>query len=340
MAGRAGASAGAKFTRRHMLRGALAASAAVPLGACGLLSGSQGSEGDGGGNGNLEKTALKVGQLPIIDVAPLHIAADNNYFKEEGLNVELVTAQGSAQTLPQLVAGDLDFTFVDWTSLFGAQAKGAGKFTIVNPGYEAEEGTFTVMTLPDSGIRTPEDLSGKTLAINVFNNVAQLSTKSALQVAGMPGKVKWVELPFPKMPAALQAGQIDAAFLVEPFVTRIKRDLGANVVLETATGPTEGIPIAGYAATNSYLDNNPNTVAAFRRAMDRAQAETTDRALVERTVSRYIKADDQVVKLMSFGTWPTSINKDRLQRVADLMAEFNVLDKPLDVRPLLPESAS
>lgn len=327
------------------MRSALSALAAsvlfATLAGCGALGGSDAPPegGTGGGAGGLEQTSLQVGVLPIVDVAALHRANTAGYFQQEGLTVELIQIQGGAVAVPQLVSGDLDMTWSNWTALFQAQAQGVGDFKLINAGYEAGPNTFLIMTPPGSAIRTPQDLAGKRIAVNTFRNIVELTARSALVTNGVdPNGVQFVDIPFPDMIPALQNGQIDAAVLLEPFITQAATGFGAVSVLDAASGPTDGIPIAGVGVTAGFAEENPNTVAAFQRALDKAQADLADRSVVEETLPTYSSITADTASLLNLGTWPTSLDATRLQRVADLMREFGVLTEPLDVAPMIQQS--
>lgn len=336
-------------TRRLLSALGTAVVLAVTAG-CSALGGSDAAPEQGTPDGSgLERSTLQVGVLPIVDVAYLQRAQGAGYFAEEGLTVELVPIQGGAVAVPQLVSGDLDLTFTNYATLFQAQAQGVGDFRIVTPGYDAGASTFLTMALPasdstapDSIVRTPQDLGGRRVAVNTFGNIVELTARSALEANGVESDgVTFVAIPFPEMLAALQNRQVDAAVLVEPFITQAATTAGAVGVLDTASGPTEGIPVGGVGATAEFVGQNPRTVAAFQRAVARAQAEMGDRAVVEQTLPTYTQISPATAALLNLGTWPTSLDATRLQRVADLMREFGVLTAPLDVDPMiLPPPAS
>lgn len=329
-------------TRRLLTALGAAALLAVTAG-CSALGGSDAAPEQGAPDGSgLEQTTLQVGVLPIVDVAYLQRAQGAGYFAEEGLTVELVPIQGGAVAVPQLVSGDLDLTFTNYATLFQAQAQGVGDFRLVTSGYDAGANTFLMVTMPDSPVRTPQDLSGRRVAVNTFANIVELTARSAIEANGVESDtVTFVDIPFPDMLAALQNGQVDAAVMVEPFITAAATTAGAVGVLDTASGPTEGIPVGGVGATAQFVEENPRTVAAFQRAVSRAQAEMTDRAVVEQTLPTYTQINPETASLLNLGTWPTTLDATRLQRVADLMREFGVLTAPLDVEPMiLPAPAS
>jgi NitT/TauT family transport system substrate-binding protein len=311
------------------------------LAGCGLLGGSaETPASDAPANGKVEKSKITLGLLPILDVAAAHVAIKKGYFKEEGLEVDIKVIQGGAAAIPGLISGDLDMTFGNWVSFFAAQSKEAAKavdgIKLVSDGYQAKPDMFVVVTGADSPIKSPKDLAGKTIAINTFKNIAELTTKATLEANDVdPASVTFKEFPFPDMQAALENKSIDAAFLVEPYVTRAQRAIGSVTVLDVASGPTDNIPIAGYATSGKFAKENPNTVAAFQRAITKGQRDAADRPTVEPLLQEYAKVDKETASLVHFGEFPTTLDSTRLQRVATLMKTYGLLEKEMDVKPMI-----
>ena len=71
-------------------------------------------------------------------------------------------------------------------------------------------------------------------------------------------------------------------------------------------------------------------MAAFRRAVARAQADMADRSVVERTLPTYTKISPDTAALIALGTWPAALDRVGLQRDVDLMREFGVLTTDVD----------
>jgi len=283
-----------------------------------------------------EHPHLRLGVLPIVDDAHLIRAQAAGYFAAEGLTVELVTVQGGAAALPRLLTGDLDLTFTNYVSALLGQAQGKGPFRFVDGGYQAGPNTLLIMTKPGSAIRSPRDLTGKRIAVNTLRNIVELTARSALDTAGVdPGSVTFVEVPFPDMAAALQSGKVDAAFTVEPFSTQAALAFGAVSALDAGSGATAGIPIGGVATTARFATENPRTMAAFRRAVARAQGDMADRSVVEQILPTYTKITPDTAALIALGTWPATLDGVRLQRDVDLMRQYGVLTADVDVGSML-----
>jgi NitT/TauT family transport system substrate-binding protein len=238
--------------------------------------------------------------------------------------------------IPQLVAGELDLSWTSYPSAIQAQAEGVADLRVLQSGYESAEKSFQLVTMPGSAVRTAQDLVGKRVATNTFRSITEIMARSAMQDAGVdPASVEFVELAFPDMIPALQNDRIDAAILLEPFLTLATSQFGATSVLDVSSGPTAGLPIAGVTTTAEFARDNPKTLAAFERALGKAQAEVADRTVVERTLPDYTTVKPEIVGKLTLGRWPTSLAANDLQRVADLMLRFEVLDEEFNVAQLL-----
>ncbi|MDR7301534.1 ABC transporter substrate-binding protein [Haloactinomyces albus] len=308
--------------RGSPLRTALTLTACIGLflvSGCGLLSGSEGKAANqGNGNG---LTTITVGTMPAVDVAPLHLAIQNGYFEQAGLKLDLQTISGGAQGIPKLANGSLDVTFGNWVSFFRAQQKGVVDLKAISDAYQAAKGTFLLMRMPGKGITSPERLQNEKIAVNTRANINELLTITTLKPYGLtPGEdYEFVTMDFPDMPSAVQRGDVAAASVIEPFISQANK-LGAETLLDTASGPTANMPIAGYAATQKWVENHRGAAAKFQRVMSRAQQEAgADRNKVEKLLPTYTKIDPETAPLVQIGTYPTTLDASRLQRVVGLM---------------------
>jgi NitT/TauT family transport system substrate-binding protein len=316
---------------RRVFIGMIAVSLLAAVSSCALLSDS-GSEQGGG----TERAKIRLGAIPIVDLAPVHIALQKGYFRDEGVEVELTTIQGGAAGIPGLVNGELDVTFGNWVSFFAAQSKGAADLKLVADGYRGKPGMFLVVAPPDSPIRTAKDLAGKKIGVNTRANVIELAVRAALKAQQVdPASVQFTELAFPDMQAALQRKDIDAALVVEPFLTRAQQQMNAITVVDTIAGDAADLPIAGYATSAKFARENPKTIDAFRRALVKAQRDAADRREVEAVITGYAKVDSSVASVLHLGAYPSSIDLQRLRGVVSLMRANGMLTDDVDPAKML-----
>jgi NitT/TauT family transport system substrate-binding protein len=310
----------------------LGAAVALTLAGCG----GNGSTPDPAANSKgLEKTTIKVGVLPIPDVAALHIANAKGFFKDEGLTVEPVTITGGAAALPQVKSGALDISQINYVSTFLAASKGE-KIKLIADMYQAAPNTFVILVPKDSPITNVAGLKGKTVLVNNLNNIATLAVTMQLKAAGLTASdVKFAEKPFPDMGNALSSGQADAAWINEPYISA-NTQLGMRSIADTMTGPMQDFPIAGWMATAEWTQKYPKTLAAFQRGLAKAQdIARADRKEVEAVLPTYTKIDAKTAAAIKMGVYPNELNAARLQKVVDLMVANQYLTSPIDVQSIL-----
>ncbi|WP_189054958.1 ABC transporter substrate-binding protein [Longimycelium tulufanense] len=320
----------------RLLTGVLAAiTALVTLSGCSLLG--DRSDASGPTRNGLEKSRVVVGVLPVIDLAPLHLAKKEGYFDAEGLDVELQVTPSGPEALNKMIGGDLDIAFSSYPAFIAAQAKKVAEVRIVAESYAAKENTMMLMAGRDSPIHNPREVSGRRVAVTSTGSISDLSVKSAVKtLGGKPETIQFVPMAFPQMEAALDRGDVDAALLVEPFITKASKNIGARPVLDAASGPTAELPLAGYGATAEFVAKNPKTVAAFQRALLRAQREAEqDRTKVEALLPEYAGIDKETASLLKLGSFPSSLEPTRLQRVPDLLNAFGVIDQRINVKDMI-----
>jgi NitT/TauT family transport system substrate-binding protein len=293
------------------------------------------SPAGGSGHGGPEKTHITVGVLPIIDNAAFYIAQRKGLFAAQGLDATpLVLANGTLGT-QLLLPGRLDFAFSNYVTTILSASHGT-PLRVVADGHQATPGNVVIVVPRDSPLRAPQDLRGKTIAVNALANIGPLLVDATLARYGVPRTaVKIVAIPFPQMAAALAGHTVDAAWMTEPFLTEAEKT-GARALADTATGQTADFPIAGWETTQRFAQQDPKTVAAFQRAITQAQALAASPSAVQQVLPGYIKGvTPQLASSLNLGAFPVSVSQARLQRVADLMLAEGMLQKPFNTRQLL-----
>ncbi|MBB5956550.1 NitT/TauT family transport system substrate-binding protein [Saccharothrix tamanrassetensis] len=318
-------------TRTRVLRRAAALFAcAATLTACGLLPGT-----DDGNRPEVERNTLRIGVMPVVDVAPLKLAINEKLFEKAGLSVQHVTLSSEAEGIKQLDT-TLDITWASHVNLFRTVAEGT-QLQLQGEAYQAGTNTMALVTT-DPNYDGPAKLDSPRIAVNSESDVGALTTKAVLDTAGVEKqRISLREMPFERMVDAMRAKEVDAAWMTEPFITKAQKDVGARIVTDTATGPTKDFPMSGYASSKKFADANPKTLALFRQVLrDAQQLATNNKLSVQDVLTGYVDVDQQTAALVSVGTFPLSLNPIRLQRVADMMDNEDVLPGRLDVQGLLP----
>lgn len=330
-------------TRRRRLTGAVALMAAAALGLAACSGGNASETPAPGGEGDsnaLETTELLVGIVPVIDHASVFLAIEQGFFEAEGLEVTAQPAQGGAAAVPAMIAGEMQAAFATYPSFLLAEASGVG-MDIVAMGVNGTVDTGAVFVPGDSEIQAIEDLEGATIAVNTLNNTGDLTIKTHLEAAGIdPSSVEFIELAFPDMGPTLASGGVDAVWAVEPFYSGLEA-AGNRVVFSTYEGPTAGVPVSGVGMTREFVEANPNTVAAFQRAIEQANAMLAeDPELARELVTTYSQTTAEAAEAMNMPEWvegPPTV--EQLQIWNDLMVDTGALSEPLDLSTMVVDSA-
>jgi len=294
-------------------------------------------ETDAATGGEPELAEITVGVLPIVDVAPVYLAIEQGLFEDEGLTVTPEVMQGGAAAIPALQGGDLDIAFGAWPSFLIANQQGI-ELRGVADGVAAVEGFTQFLALPDSGLEgNPAGMAGMTIALNTLGNLGELALRDTLADAGVDySEVTPVELPFPEMGAALDGGSVDVIWSVEPGVTGNTSNLGAVTVVDSYVDDMEGFPVAGYFVTADFAEENPNTVAAFTRAVQAAADMLNgDPDLRVETAQTYTELPSELLQNVTFPEFRGEIDVSQLERVYDKMLEHEMIDEGLDIGSLV-----
>ena len=300
-----------------------------------------GSSRAGTGTSAVEKPDLTVAAVPASGAAGLYIAQQDGFFTAAGLHVTIVPVASGGDVLASLVNGSVDVDEGQWTSAIAAQAAGI-KLHALAAGNAGGPGVQEVAVPPGSGIRTVRQLAGKTIAVNALAGLTVLLIDNMLAASGMsPSQVHYVAVPFPAMPAALSARRVDAAFLIEPYLTEAETRSGVVPLFDLDQGPTKDFPLTGYVTTRAWMSRYPKTAAAFTAALHKGQEiAAASRPAVEKALTGYTTISRQTAATMATGTFPLAVTAVALGRVGDLMQEEHALSGSVNVARLAQEMTS
>ena len=216
---------------------------------------------------------ITVDTLPIANGLPLDLGIAKGFFADQGIEIKKQILQSGNDIILAMANHNGDVGYIGYVPAMIGRTQGI-PLTVVSAseteGASEADNWQNVMVKGSSSIRTPADLAGKTIAVNALKGVAEVVTRAALEKKGVdPNSVKLVPMPFPTMRAALNNGQVDAAFTPEPFMSQILGD-GGRIAL--APGPTLGKfwPNGCYVALEDWVAKNPGLAKGFRTAMNKS----------------------------------------------------------------------
>jgi NitT/TauT family transport system substrate-binding protein len=281
---------------------------------------------------------IKVGIIPIVDVAPIYLGKAQGFFSKRNIDVTLEQAQGGAAIVPAVVSGQYQFGFSNVVSLMLAQAQNVPIKAVANGNNATADPKkdFGMLVVKDPAIKTAKDLEGKTVATNTLKNIVDTSVKEIVkQAGGDASKVKFVELGFPDMAAALDAGRVQGIFVVEPFLSAALAKGWHTVGSFAEVQPN--LTISAYFTSQQEIAKDSDLVSRFTDAMKESLAYADSHPdAVRQIVTTYTTIKSDVAAKMTLPKYSAEIDKSSLDKLSTLMVADGLLKQPADTSKLLP----
>jgi NitT/TauT family transport system substrate-binding protein len=279
------------------------------------------------------QTKGKLGYMKIVDTAPMYVAMDRGFFKAAGLELETVPMAGGAVIVQGVTSGDLQIGWTNVISLYQAHVEGFD-FKIIAGGATNVKGTHdthALLVAKSSPVRGARDLEGKSVAVNTLNNIVHLMAMAWLDKNGASSaKVKFVEVPFPQMEAALVAGKIDAASVQEPFATAaIAKDV-ARVLAHPWSDVAGRFLIASWFASERWLQKNRQTAQAFVTALNRGiDAIAADPKGTRDAIVKWTGLSPDLAGKIALPVYDKIVSEKDLQATINLTQKYKLIPRTI-----------
>jgi NitT/TauT family transport system substrate-binding protein len=203
--------------------------------------------------------------IPLGRHAPWYVALAKGYYKQEGLNVSIVPAKGTADSIRALDSGIVELGFIDVPSLV---ATGADTTTIRMVAVNYQLPPYSVFSLePGANINRPQDLVGKEFSAGNASFIPRIHQGFMKQNGLDPATLKVVNIEPGALVAALAARKIQSIGLFAMSETAIKRAVkDAEVKHMLLADHGLDIYANGIGAKEEFLQKNPDVVRRFVRA--------------------------------------------------------------------------
>jgi NitT/TauT family transport system substrate-binding protein len=275
---------------------------------------------------------VNAGTIPSDVSGVLVYGIDRGAFKNAGLDVVLTSLTSGPVVANAVAGGSLDVGAANVGSLCVARSRGV-PFKIFAPAGIADEAATgdIIAVLKDSPVKTAADLTGKTVGIVALKTMQHAAVLAWIDKHGGDSKsVKFIEVPFPEMGAALDAHRIDAALPTEPFTTSLRgrvRAIGAQ--WEAMKMP---FPVFAFFATETWLAAHGDVAMTFANVIRQtavwANAHRKDTALM---LAKFANLDPQVATTMGRSTYGTATpDPATIQQIVDIQVKYGMMTTPID----------
>ncbi|MEB3202102.1 MAG: ABC transporter substrate-binding protein [Synechococcus sp.] len=253
--------------RRTFLKGLAAGAALITLSNCAPQREQAKEDGEWG---DLEKIKLKVGFIPITCAAPIIMAQPMGFYDRYGLDVEIKKMRSWAEVRDSAIAGELDaYHMLSPMPIAMSLGLGSKPFSIKLASLENLNGqAITVAKRHASKIKDAKDFKGFVIGVPFVFSMHNLLLRYYLAQAGInpDTDVEIRPIPPPLSVAQLDAGDIDAMLMPEPFNQRAVYDDVGFIHLLTID-LWNGHPCCAFAASESWIDTHPNSFQALNKAI-------------------------------------------------------------------------
>ena len=218
---------------------------------------------------NLKK--IKVAEVThSIFYAPQYVAHALGYFEEEGLDVELLLVPGADKVAASVLSGDVQIGFCGSEATIYIYNQGQEDYLVNFAGLTKRDGSFIVSREKIENF-TLDDLKGKTIIGGRIGGMPEMTLEYTLTEAGIDPKNDLTidtSIEFAAMSGAFIGGTGDFVSLFEPNALQLEQQGYGYVV--ASLGELGGVvPYTAYNAKKSYIENNPDVIEGFTKAIQK-----------------------------------------------------------------------
>lgn len=215
-----------------------------------------------------QTAGIRIAAIPIESAAEVFYARELGFFARAGMTADIQPFQNGEAIASAVASNAVDIGYATITPLALAHSKGIPLTILAGGALTLTATPFALIAVAaNSSIQSARDLNGKTFALIGLGTIADYGTRAWIDLnGGDSSAVKFTEMPAPSMPAALAAGRVDAALLVEPFVT-LGRTLGNRIIGNPMDAISKDFVSSAWFSTPQWAKSNPDLAGRFASVM-------------------------------------------------------------------------
>ena len=238
-----------------------------------------------------ELVPFKIGiSAPVVAILPVYLGEAGGFYEKQGLKVEIISTEGGTRGIQVLLSGEFQAMHVGLSPVVAANAQGADIRVI------ASSTNTLPITLFAAKPNTPPLPKGSTIGISTIGSETDIALTLALKALGLTRE----EMNITQIGgttqrfAAMVAGRIDAAPLLEPAVAAAKQK-GFVPVYDLSVAKTPWV-FDAVVVTHAYLKQHPEILQRFLKAyLEGAYWGLTQEARAKEVIAQRFKTKDPVV---------------------------------------------
>lgn len=296
-------------------------------------------------NNDLDK--IRVAEVThSVFYAPQYVAINLGYFKEEGIEVELINAGGADKVMAALLSNDIEIGFSGPEATIYVYNNGQENYMVNFCQLTKRDGSFIVSRNKIDNFDLTM-LKGKSILGGRAGGVPLMNLEYVLKEAGLSvGRdvsgfdvLVRTDIQFNAMAGAFIQGEGDFTTLFEPTALTLEHEKQGYVVTSVGKYSPE-VPFTSYYVTKNFLNDNKDLLQRFTNAIYKAQQYVdthTDKEVataIQKSFSDISIEDltEVIRRYREADVWCTNpyFSEEGLNRLMNIMAEAGELDKRAD----------
>ena len=296
-------------------------------------------------------SVVRVGYMPIAEELPKMVAHEKALFKKHGLEAELVRFESGPDMGTALLGGSIQIGMIGTPGLINAAVAGRPLVAIVDngsnvvgpSGYEYYTG---LVVLENSPVKTIADLKGKKIAINVLKANSEAQTVMQVlrwnkehpdQKLDLNTDVQFITIPFGSMPVALEQGRVDAASMIEPFMTQLEQKRKVRIIAPVSYAMPNW-PISFGIVRSDYGGKNVDILKKYRatwfEAVEWIQAHQDE---ARSYIPKYTGVPETVAKQIVLPHWSEDIKttERNTEKLMEGMIAGGMIQQAADLKRMI-----
>ena len=292
-------------------------------------------------------TKVRVAEVAhSIFYAPQYVALHKDFFKDEGLDVEISLASGADKVTAAVLSGDVEIGFSGSEATIYVYNQGEKDYLKTFAQLTQKDGSFIVSREKNNNFKL-EDLKGKYYIAGRVGGMPEMTLEYILTKNGINPKTDVTldtSVAFSAMQGAFIGGTGDFVSLFEPNATKVEQE-GYGYIVASLGELGGNVPYTAYNARMSYLEKNPDIIEKFTKAIQKGLNYVHNHTSIE--IAEIIKDEfpdtnisdlaTVIERYKSVDTWPTTteFTQESFNHLQDIMINARELKNKVKYEDLV-----
>lgn len=291
-------------------------------------------------------TKIKVAEVThSVFYAPWYVAIENNYFKDEGLDIELILTPGADKVAAAVLSNDVNIGFAGLESTIYVYNGGEADYLVNFAGLTKRDGQFILSRSKNDNFNF-EELYNKEVLVGRKGGMPALNFLNALKKMNIDSsKINLnYSVEFAALSGSFIGGMGDYVNLFEPTATKLEKENLGYVVASIGKYSGE-MPYTTYYARKSYIENNKDIIDKFKKALNKGLefVKNNEPDVVAEAIHNQFKDESinnlttMIKRYKDYDCWydDTHIKEIAYQNLEQVMLDNNLIEKKIDFNTLV-----